>query len=1136
MNTYRILFFLVCFTPSLAYAFPVAEGVNALATLLGVLTSVVAGVSPKFIFNKKNNKSTFIALVLFIILVIVSVSLLFTSLKQAEEIENAIQSRPVLLNNVNQSSYIEGEYDFDNYKDYINNNLNLLLYVNDYYRGLYPGYTILNIDYKDGDLSQLPSQENIISFDIKNDDLLNLVNEKNGKLIIVSNNFLKAANVSQETFKASGYKLPIIRDYSINYVDDKKYLNETLINKGVELSDEDIFNATLLDLRSLEDVIQTHTLENAKVLSIGDLYNMTNEEISNALSKYNNPIFISFNEQDYQVAERRLEKVENIKYSYLKGGLSKHFDNDNTLTPKYINLGRYLEPSFVMEEYAKNDNIRFICTETKYCLDNLPKEDTLIFSYRDLGKESAKKEIQSLSSDNRYILISNNQETDGNALLTGYWLSDSDKVFLGTLPLPDRFSLEYIRHRLIGDDTTSLSQYREDFVKQNIVNYNLLNKVTSFAIKNIGWFATFFILGLLFRLLLIRFQINIYNCYYKYKSNAFLTLFSSFVIISLILFAFNVLNNLLINYGVIPLKELMLLNNSNLKDYLAIIFSLMIVIQAYITFPIKKKSFYVITTIVSAIFFLGYIHELNIPILTFLTASELVSLGFQIPFYLKFKKLYSLHKKGLFLETFRYMPDVPEKWLLVNDFIKTKGVLIELSKYHEVKNKVNNYAKQYKKCIVRSCSSNKEENVLAGYYNSKVCLYTDVELVINEFIESGLDYVWLQPYHETKCNGVAQSWYKSKKTMMIIVGDKDSATEGTKDATIKVINRKKIFLGKNKRVLNLIKKIESYYKQPVIIEFGMTKLGIILYQVRMMNQDEIISIQLEKYKLAENFLTKASYMTGSILELISNKDFMFFKGYLYTKNKSKYKKLFVNESDLNKINARLDNVEEELSENLSPIALSSKIEDLLMIYKNIYAITQSLIAPKTSTNMLKNTYLTRDGNDLEISNTWDIKSNENFNKIMSYRDVTHELIVRVNYLLNKSISSYCSSINNLWDIKIENLFSEVITNVPAIYDNLPLDHNLSNSVIVPGNISGTVFLIDKSKSIDENLLLLDNEKKWILVSDEIGSGWVKHLDKFVGVISIYGHPLSHLSISAKQLNLPYRKVLSLPENNEEINF
>lgn len=1174
----QVLVILLFFTP-LAHSFPVAEGVNAFATMIGVLTSIIAGVSPRFLFsNKGNTKLIALSVVLFLSLIVVSIILLFSSLKAQEEIETAIQSRPLLLNNVIAESKNNSNsdlYNFEDYKEYVNNNTHILLNIDDFYEGKFSDKKIVNLDYQPGGLSQYPNNYSLLKFDINNpfslQKLINLI-KKDNNIILISNNTLKSFKVSKEIYDLIGITIPVIQNYSINYENSKEDLHNILQQKG-QLP-IDIFSANLIDLRSREDINQTHTLENADNLSIGDLYNMTDKEIVEYLSKYKDPIFISFHENDYIIAESRLKNIQGINYSYLIGGLNQHFDNGQNLTPKYLNMGRYLTPEFVMNLYTKDGDIKFICTETKYCLDNFPEEDSFIFSYRELGKNKARELISSINKNYRYIVLSNNQETDGNAILTGYWLNKQNINFLGTLPIPDRFSLEYIRHRIIENDNISLEEYRKIYNEETFFNNMKISEHLKEIIKDYGWLSMFFILGLVFRLSLFKFQFFIYDCYYKYKTNVFITLLSSFIIISLILFSFNILNGFLINYGVIPPRVLDEINQLDFKNWLALFFSAMVIIQSYITFPVKKTNFYIISALVLAIYFLGYIHSLNLPILLFLTASEIVSLSLQFIFYFKFMNLYKLHKKGMYIKTFKGMPQLPEKWLLVNEFVETSGLLIRLDRYE--KDSILNYVKKYikneveyntnnittdtinKKYIIRSCSSEDKESKLAGYYESIVCNENEIINILENFKSNNLDYVWIQPYYKTDYSGVIQSMSLNSKDIILSIGKHNDATEGNKNADTIIIQRKNIKTNlKYNKEIKLLLKLEKFYNSPIIVEFGKKNNTIILYQVRIMNENDkkIFYFNENKYVLSESFLTKSTYLTGSILELITNKDIVFLNGFLYEKKIRKYKKLYSNEKDIIKINNNLIKIEDKLNTNLFPMAYYNLIEELLKEYSHIYKITQSF---KTSLNLkniniilldniINEKYHALNAEDLELSSNrlelnhinYDnidiINDNKKNNELLSFRDYNHYLIVKINYLLHWTIIKYCHSVNvtNPWDLTIQELMSENITNNKKVYDNKPINKNhiIDESILVKGIIKGKIFLIDNNKTVEENLIDLKNNEKYILAGEEIGSGWVKYLDRFSGVISVYGHPASHIAISAKELNIPYRKVGKLPMNN-----
>lgn len=1147
---------LISFTP-FAYCFPIAESSSVLSALLSVIASLIGGMYPGIKYYKKDSSKSFILnIVLFILLLIVSLSLFRVIFKSDEFTEFAIQSRPVLINehlHKIRTSFDNQKYNFEDYKEYVNNN-QILVDINDYYQNNLKDYKLINLDYKEGDIFNFPYNLSPLKLNVeKKEDLetlISLANKQKGKLLLVSVNSLKSFDISKKIYLSTGYAVPVSANYKFEHSND---LKDLLSKKGIEVNN--IFESELIELRNLEEVIQAHTLENAKLLSVADLYNMTDKDIISYLSQFKSPIFVSYSEDDYVFAENRFKRInQNLpKYSYLKGGLKEHFNRGESLTPKYLNRGKYLSAEFAMEEYTKDANVRFICTERKYCSDNLPKEATYYFSYRELGRELAKEKIQNLSNQYRYILLSNNQETDGNSILTGYWLNKSGKTVVGILPISDFFSFEYVRHMIIKEDNISLSEYRKNYQEK------FLNDLTlSFQLKSIidqhGWLISFALLGVLFEIFLIKLLFNLYNFYYKHSHNPNSTkvILSSITVISTIVFMFYSLSSLITDYGVMSHKTIDILEQSEWKKWLAISFVLMSVYQSYISFPTSKINFYFASTLLVSIYLLGLIDGIIFPILVFLITSKITSTLVQLPFYLKFKKLNKLHQKGIYIEPFRDMPNLSSKWLLANNVQKTEGALFNI-----VKNDNSKYIKDYLqqkmqghlKYIVRSCSSLSVENNLAGYYNSIICSFEQIQEKIDILRNQGLDFVWVQPYYSTIHNGVAKTLPPYYQDISLHIGQGDVATEGKKEVQSKIISRKEVkIFGKNEPGVDLLLKAEKIYKEPVQIEFGFDGNKSILYQVRLSNETDkkLFKSDLNKYILAESFLCKSTYLTGSILEYITNKDFLFVNGFLFEKLNRRYKKLWVKSNKLLEINKKLTEIEDRmLKDNLLPITYYYLIHDLLNEYKKIYKISQSFnfFINKNDINALNSIfnadYCPLNGEEMEISSLRkELSSITKFfncnNKELSFRDYNHALIVKVSYLLHWSIKKYVSFVNisNPWDLKIENILSEdFILEAKAIYDQQPITQKMENNVIVPGKIKGKILYIDPKQTIEE-ILSDKNEPKYIFAGEEISSGWVKHLDRCSGIISIYGHSSSHLAISAKELNIPYIKVDKIPENDE----
>ena len=1107
------------FLPSMAYAFPIAEGVSAIATLSGILTTLIASLFPS-LYARKNIKPHvfFYGLSLWSI-AFTSISI-YLFLLPGEDTDIAIQSRPdvELIKEKNESK--EYPYKLSNYKAFLDKKA-IIIDIQSFYNLKKNSYKIINLDYNPQSKDQYPYKTTLLKATPANiEQITSLAKKYNSKIILFSNDLLKSADISKTLFDKTGILLPIINNYLIDY----RYSQEDLLKilsseKMISVKSDDFFNQEFIDIRNYKDIRETHTLENAANLSLGDLYHMTDEEIVTYLSKFKNPIFISDEEKDYVLAERRLSRI-NHSYKYLKDGLKNHYKNNYSITPYYLNMGKLIGSIEAMKYYMKDANIRFICTEKDYCNDNLPSDSTYYFSFRDLGKESAKEVIKNLSSEYRYIAITNNQEMDGNAILTGYWLNSSGKVYLGRFALSDRFSLEHIRKEFEVHGG-NLKKYREEQQWLSDLANNFKKLINKF-----GWLSTFLILGLLFRILLTPFQIPIYKSYYSYTTNNKVVLSSLVVIFSLILGGFYFLDNLITNYGVIPHKTIDELNAFPLKSYLELLFVSMISIQSFISFPLNKRIFYFVLSLIGSVYFLGYIDGVNLPILVFLCVSEFISLFIQIPFYAKFKKLVKLQNNGIFTTPFKGMEYVPEKWLLANIVAKTEGFLVKTTTSIDlVKNQINWDSTKY---IIRSCSLNNKESKLGGYYESVICERKDIEKSYLSLKNQSLDFVWIQPYYETSYNGVIQSVSKFGKGILLITGTGDSATEGKKSATSKIISRKdckKIHIPG----ISLLLKAEKIFDSPLQLEFGFDGKKTILYQVRLDSSANfnLFKTDISNYVLAESLVTKTTYLTGSIIEHISNKDFIFIDGFLFEKKKKRYRKIYATQTDLVMTNNHLKEIETFLSDNsVTSLGLFSSIQSLLDEYRMSYNLSKSYKVFMDTPITFNKIYLSKDGSEYEISSDKFIDNNVVVN-ISNFREFNHYNIIKITYLLHIAIKKYSkmNGNNNPWDMKIEEILAQnLIIPTNRTYSTSPITEESSSqsNIIVPGKIKGIAWHINSITN--HELPPIDDGKSYILVGEEIPSSWVKYLDKFSGIISAYGHEASHLAISAKELKIPYLKV------------
>lgn len=1151
MKKYFFLIIFLCVSTS-TYAFPIAEGISGISTLIGVLSAVIVGVSPKLINNKQNSKKYLTLFIILLLMVTGLIAYIFVlNNKIYTSFENSIQSRPNLIHNYNHKHEIPSflKLSDEQINSYLHNQNDLIIDIDEYYKNeKYKDFKVVQITgNEEGFLKLSDYAHNKSLFFFKRNEIQSLEilteivkSDPNANIILFSVSILESIGVSQKIFEKTGIKLPFVKNFN------KEEAKHDLLEKKL-IDIPNVFNEDIIEIRSKYEVRETHTLINAHQMSIDDFYMMTDREIKDYLSKFKKPIFVSYYENEYYSLENRLNKIENIDidYYYLKGGLKKHFENGGNITPSYFNMDRLIDPLPIMKQYAIDDKVKFICVEKEQCLDNIPRKDTFFFSFRNTDKKIIEQEIYNLPKDFKYVLIANNQETYGNAMYTGYYLNKSGKNVIGFMVLNDAFSLEYIRIFLIKDKNKSLDDYRKHIEQNTIFNVLKLANFLQYLVENFGIFNTFVGLGLICRLTIFYFQINIYKCYYEYDINSIKILLSTMIVISSLFACFYFLNETLLNHTVIAHNELQKLNESHIKYYIEIFFVLMLIYQTKITFFNKNYSFLIISSIIVLMFGLGYIGTLCLPILLFFTASEFVALVGQFFYYKKYKKLSFLQKKGVILKLFKTNIDLPEKWLLVNKFTKTNGVLLKLDVFEidTIEKYIN--LKKYNKWIVRSCSSNINENNLAGYYDSKISSSSKLKETIKTYVGK-IDYVWVQPFVETKYSGCMQSFSGSVEYFSISKGGYAQATEGLKNTYFERVlrNKSKIKNNQFKKEFKMLRRIEKFFKSPVLIEYGLTKSNkVVIFQIRLAKKEERKLLQLENAHLANMICVKNNYLSGSILEVISNNKFSFYNGYLYI-NKYHFRyKIYTKEKSLYETNNILNVQIEELKhiKEYNLLKINNKIIYLLKIYYNIYMFSQSIIHKKNIFSSIIDMEISEKfGNEFNIIGDWIVNKNvTQTSQLYSYRDINHFLIKKINYILSVYLKQYGKLLNIdielLKDYTIEELLSEDCKCSNKTYDKTSLfESNIDNSIIVNGDFDGELFFLNTRITIEEQISLLDKNRKYILVAEEIPSGIVKHLYLFSGLISKYGNELSHVALSAKQMNIPYKIMNSLPKRNSDL--
>ncbi|WP_425263221.1 PEP-utilizing enzyme [Vibrio owensii] len=1108
------------------YAFPVVEGASVIGSLAGVLCSLMVGLMPS---TSKNIKLvTGMIVILFLSLAYIGADVK-SDMQQSAIDEFAHLSRPILpspAEAIKRSQQKELVYDqelFEFSQSSIDQNLSLeKYYVEREYAELYPVF----LDYVPGGFNFKPERfaENVEVTDIEK--LTEIVERHNGKVALFSSQSTNLEYAAKAAYERTGHRLFKVSLPEFGFSDDEK-IAEMELNTDLWFQDYDnVYTENLIDVRSA--IEELNTLENAINVSVLDFYVMTDAEITEFLGSIDNPIFVSYHPHTYTFIHDRLKRL-NLDYKMLKGGLDELYDRDYTITPMYLNISRELDPYEVMRDYSESRDLKFICIEEAHCLNNLPVDDTYYFSIRQNGREAVKAKLEELPKNHRYITVSTNLETYGNSVLAGYWLNQSDHTYVGMFSHSDRFSLDFIHIDMMDKQNLLLSEYQEKFSwKQNLI-HDSTEFVSEFTA---GWVVLFLALGAVFRSVLAPIQMQLSKSYY-FKHSQAKTGVASIVLLLALVWAYTGLNGLILNHGLVSHLEITSFEHG-VKTVMAALFASMIIFQLSISFPRNRRLKFSMMGLIVGVYLCGLIDHIVTPILFFLIGSELVAILIQLPYYAQYRVQEKL--PGIYFTNYLSRDDsLPEKWRLVNEFNDAEGFLVskqatDNSILQAIEFEFESMSKGL--YLVRSCANDIKESALGGYHESLIVEREDILKTSKAMLDSDLDFVWVQPYYQTKHNGVITSISSDAEGIHLAYGQGDSATEGGKGCLEKVLSQEDMEFFKE---LKLLKAVEKHFESPVQIEFGRTHDDeIILYQVRLLDPlkyevSKLYKLGKQGIQLHESYLVRSTRMTGSILEEVSNRSIIHVAGYNYLSLKSGYESLYVTKRQYRVIEEKLLSLQSRFEQGEGPLSTMSMIDELIVLYRQIFKLTQS----RNGFNEIDSPvrfcqFGAVDGNDLEIcAERAVLKHPVLLQDKLTYarRDALHNLIVWVNHMLSKLLKEYSTyiglekysdyTLSQLKQIGAVNRFEPLPYSPSSLFE----EQSQNGKVIVEGDIEGRPFDIEGVSP--EGFMVPDNEKL-ILVGEEIPSGWVKHLHRFSGIYSIYGHSASHLAISAREMGIPYR--------------
>lgn len=1102
------LILLLLISPSV-YAFPAAEGASAISALISVLGVTITSLLPSNSKKRKSKDSVravgFFALISFVLLLVSLSYVYLQSSNYTELVERSNQSRPDLmidggLKNFNSKDYLsDNDIKEGDLEEYYNENKNLRLTYAEYLERRVNGYDLISTYYPENGFMKFPIEVSKVASSDMN-DVISHVSESKNKYVYASEIPFFSIVGSYITYKELGIKTPWL---NIGIQGLRQDLSPER-NESLYVNDFDLFEMEPVDIRNQREIRETHTVFNARNLSSLSILLMTDREIKEAINFSEKTVFVSYDDDyRYRLIEQRLKGM-NVPFKFLKGGLGEgHFfkGDGNSLTPEYFGFAKEVSAKKAMELYVGSQSIYFICTNEGHCSQDLPKDRTIKIDFHKMSIAKREFFVDSLDSRNKYIIVSDNQETAGNAIILGYYFSKSDKKLLGNLKTPYFFSLEYITREMLANKYDSLEHYRgDDFVTMLAAKTEL---IMSSASENLGSSIILLVLmGLLSRIIILPIQRSTFAGYYAHEPSKSKVIISAILVFLFVVSIYQFTNYLSATHAV-PMSDIVILES--FKDVLVVVFGGLLILQAFLSFSTDKKMAGFMVLVVAFLLHESYISAIESPTLLVLTVGEAVAVLFQVPYFIGFRKKLYLADKGVFIDKFNGIKPQPGKWFQTIDYVdpSKKGYLFKHSSYEFVLK----FLKDDVDYILRSCDDSIFEEKMAGINDSFICKKGDIR---NNIERLNLSHYWIQEYVKAECYGVASSKPTFDSDFTFLESHKNNATEGIGQEYAYKYTDVKIPAA-HKDLIERIDKIEKKLSSYVNIEYCIKDNKVYILQVRKIynkfaDESSIYPRRMSEFKLAESFMVNCSPITGSIIETVTGGDYKFIGSYLFERKNKGFKKLLFSQAKIDNILIQLNEIELKIKRNSINGIQSEVISNLLLIYSDVYRLTQSLqnsdvviSVPEIVTN--------GSGNDLDLCTNKDIS--DRMVIIKGKRDSLHYLSLYATALIEKVVRQLISG--EIKNYNILNL-SEGIISEAGDYKMQLQDSGSDIKVIVDGDFTG--YLHDCNNEYLE-------EEKVIVIGEEVGSSWVKRLENVGAIISAYGHKLSHLSITAKESNIPY---------------
>ncbi|MGZ7507845.1 hypothetical protein [Vibrio parahaemolyticus] len=440
-----------------------------------------------------------------------------------------------------------------------------------------------------------------------------------------------------------------------------------------------------------------------------------------------------------------------------------------------------------------------------------------------------------------------------------------------------------------------------------------------------------------------------------------------------------------------------------------------------------------------------------------------------------------------------------------------------------------------KKYLLRSNHLTKDEMDVSGKFESYLIngrkdalhVYETAIKDANILLKQDDIQFWLVPYIETKQKGVMQSIGTNIGLVGISLGANDSVTLGTSSSYYELDregnckNWSDSIITKS-RLLKKLKEIETIEGVPVIVEFGITRLGKIeVFQVR----HQCVEYSHTQTRNALNgrysvvFNEGASALGASVLSSLSEGRIV-----LARSSMSILKVVEQNQS-LSYIatQTRLVAITKELSEiDLSnSITINTKVNLIKQIIDPIitlYFSGSSILFETVSDSVILDCVTSAvskfgelPGYDLADKPVQVSTESSNLRSI-TYKDVLHLIVSIALIRLRNELCSEFRDISRVAGSTISQLDEKIFIEETTESNNVN-----EMIVVVEGSFSGETY------SVDEFLMLSETDQARAVIKDDfIPISYMMNCMNAAAIIVKNGSPLSHVAQTAKSLRVPFK--------------